>query len=181
MTSKGGAEYTSEADAYWYTNDKVRSMSIHTARKIKMYRQWLTILRRMPERSDQRRFLSSVLGEDEDGACIHGIEDLVSKVSLRRKIVSTEQRPSYLAYTMLLFHFIFCAVKLTFITSLALALMRKRAIRAVLEEQARQKRQGGINHKLIAMKSMKQTNPLRHRALQIASFHERDSDSTSSI
>jgi hypothetical protein len=28
---------------------------------------------------------------------------------------------------------------------------------------------------------MKQTNPLRHRALQIASFHERDSDSTSSI
>jgi hypothetical protein len=142
ICDKGGAEYTSEADAYWYTNDRVRSMGMHTARKIKMYRQLLTILRRMPERSDQRRFLSSVLGEDEDGACIHGIEDLLSKVSLRRKI---------------------------------------RAIRAVLEEQARQKRQGGINHKLIAMKSMKQTNPLRHRALQIASFHERDSDSTSSI
>ena len=96
---KGGAEYTSEADAYWYTNDKVRSMGMHTARKIKMYRRWLTILRRIPERSDQRRFLSSVLGEDEDGACIHGIEDLVSKVSLRRKIVSIEQRcsTSYLA------------------------------------------------------------------------------------
>ena len=102
---KGGAEYISEADAYWYTNDKVRSMGMHTARNIKMYRQWLTILRRIPERSDQRRFLSSVVGEDEDGACIHGIEDLVSKVSLRRKIVSIEQRcfTSYLAHTML-FH-----------------------------------------------------------------------------
>ena len=59
--------------------------------------------------------------------------------------------------------------------------LRKRAIRTVLEEQARQKRHGGINHKLIAKKSMKQTNPLRHRALQIARFHERDSDLSSSI
>ena len=85
ICDKGGAEYTSEADAYWYTNDRVRSMGMHTARKIKMYRQLLTILRRMPERSDQRRFLSSVLGEDEDGACIHGIEDRDFMCHMARK------------------------------------------------------------------------------------------------
>lgn len=94
ICDKGGAEYSLEADVYWYTNDQVRSMTIRTARNVETYRQWIAILRRMQDRTEQRRFLSAaVLGEgDEDEACIHGIENLVSKASLRRKIVSTEQR-----------------------------------------------------------------------------------------
>ena len=108
ICDKGGAEYSLEADVYWYTNDKVRSMGMRTARKIDMYRQWIAVLRRLQERTDQRRFLSTVIGEDEDEACIHGIENLVSKVSLRRKIVSMN-RDIWLCVTFNLF----CVVKLT--------------------------------------------------------------------
>eukprot|EP00986_Skeletonema_menzelii_P007480 scaffold2947_cov167-Skeletonema_menzelii.AAC.5 len=141
ICDKGGAEYSLEADVYWYTNDQVRSMTIRTARNVETYRQWIAILRRMQDRTEQRRFLSAaVLGEgDEDEACIHGIENLVSKASLRRKIVR----------------------------------LKTQARRAVIEEQARQKLHGETNHARIALKSMRQSFPLMHRALQIARSHRK--------
>ena len=91
ICEKKGAEYSSNADAHWYTNEQVRFMRNSTLRNAVAYRQLVATLRKIQGRANQYAFLSGVLGEN-DVICIHGIENLVSSVSVRRNLVSTEQR-----------------------------------------------------------------------------------------
>lgn len=90
VCEKNGAEYSSDADAHWYTNKKVRSMRNGTLRNAAAYRQLVSTLRNMKGRANQHDFLSGVLGKN-NVICIHGIENLVSPESVRRNLVSKEQ------------------------------------------------------------------------------------------
>jgi len=84
-----GAEYSQDADAYWYTNEKVQSMLMSTVRNAAAYRQLIVRLRSIHGRANQHRFVAGLLGE-HGVICIQGIEHLVSSVSIRRNLVSTE-------------------------------------------------------------------------------------------
>lgn len=95
ICKKNGAEYSSDADAHWYTNKKVRSMSNSTRRNAAAYRQLVLTLRNIQGRANQHDFLSGVLGKN-DVICIHGIENLVSSESVRKNLVSTEQKLEYI-------------------------------------------------------------------------------------
>eukprot|EP00984_Skeletonema_dohrnii_P033177 scaffold28849_cov78-Skeletonema_dohrnii-CCMP3373.AAC.1 len=87
---KHGAEYSQDADAYWYTNETVQSMLMSTVRNAAAYRQLIVRVRSIHGRANQHRFVAGLLGE-HDVICIQGIEHLVSSVSIRRNLVSIEQ------------------------------------------------------------------------------------------
>ena len=78
------AEYS--VDAYWYNDAEVRSMLVSTARNAAAYRQLIVALRSIREPADQRRFLVGIFQEQD--VCTQGIDNLVSSVSLRRRLVS---------------------------------------------------------------------------------------------
>ena len=91
ICNKNGAEYSSDADAHWYTDKKVRSMRNGTVRSVVAYRQLILILRNIQGRANQHDFLLEVLGRN-GVICVHGIENLVSSESVHKTLVSTEQR-----------------------------------------------------------------------------------------
>mmetsp|Transcript_10360 Transcript_10360/g.15672 ORF Transcript_10360/g.15672 Transcript_10360/m.15672 type:complete len:136 (-) Transcript_10360:285-692(-) len=91
ICEKKGAEYSSDADAHWHTNEQVRSMRNSTLLNAMAYRQLVATLRKIQGQANQYGFLSGLLGEN-DVICIHGIENLVSSVPVRRNLVSTKQR-----------------------------------------------------------------------------------------
>ncbi|KAK1740403.1 hypothetical protein QTG54_008498 [Skeletonema marinoi] len=90
-SKKHGAEYSQDAEAYWYTNEKVQSMLMSTVRNAAAYRQLIVRLRSIHGRANQHRFVAGLLGE-HGVICIQGIEHLVSSVSIRRNLIRMRQQ-----------------------------------------------------------------------------------------